>query len=91
MRSYHSPEPLILSVDEADEVSIKETALSVAKALKFEGEIVFDNTKSDGQFRKTASNEKLRQICPDYKFTPIHEGIQKSVDWFIQNYETLRK
>lgn len=91
MRDYHSPEPIILSVDEAAEVSIKDVALSVAKAMEFEGEVVFDTTKADGQFKKTACNSKLRKLRPDYKFNSIDEGIQKSVDWFVANYEELRK
>lgn len=35
--------------------------------------INFDTTKSDGQFKKTASNAKLRTFLPDFKFTPIDE------------------
>mmetsp|Transcript_18111 Transcript_18111/g.23715 ORF Transcript_18111/g.23715 Transcript_18111/m.23715 type:complete len:92 (-) Transcript_18111:1231-1506(-) len=91
MREYHSPEPITLSVDEADEVPIKDVALAVAKAMKFEGEVVFDTDKADGQFKKTAANGKLRKYRPDYKFTTIEEGVQKSVDWFLENYETARK
>jgi len=91
MREYHSPDPITLSVDEADEVPIKDVALAVAKAMKFEGEVVFDTDKADGQFKKTAANGKLRKYRPDYKFTTIEEGVQKSVDWFLENYETARK
>jgi len=91
MRDYHSPEPITLSVDEAAEVSIKDVALAVAKAMKFEGNVVFDTTKADGQFKKTASNVKLRSLRPDYEFVSMEDGIQKSVDWFIENYETCRK
>ncbi len=91
MREYHSPEPITLSVDEETEVSIKDVALSVAKAMKFEGEVIFDATKADGQFKKTAANKKLRGLRPDYKFVSIDDGIQKSVDWFVENYEVARK
>lgn len=34
----------------------------------------FDTTKSDGQFKKTASNEKLRKYMPGFKFTPFKQG-----------------
>jgi len=91
MRDYHSPEPITLSVDETAEVSIKDVALSVAKAMKFEGEVKFDTDKADGQFKKTACNKKLRKHRPDYEFTSMDAGIQKSVDWFVANYENARK
>jgi GDP-L-fucose synthase len=87
MRDYHDPTPITLSVDEAAEVSIRDVALAVAKAMKFEGEV----TKADGQFKKTASNVKLRKYRPDYNFTSMEDGIQKAVDWFVANYETARK
>jgi GDP-L-fucose synthase len=92
LREYdRDPNPITLSVDEADEVSIREVALAVAKACQFDGEIVFDASKADGQFKKTASNHKLRSYRPEYNFTAIDAGIQKSVDWFVANYETARK
>jgi nucleoside-diphosphate-sugar epimerase len=64
-----------LSVGEEDEVSIKEAAETVIKAMDFKGEVVFDTTKSDGQFKKTASNAKLRKYLPDFKFTPFDKGM----------------
>lgn len=91
LREYHDPNPITLSVDEQHEVSIKDVAMAVAKAMQFKGEIVFDVTKADGQFKKTASNKKLRSLKPDYKFTTIPEGVQKTVDWFVANYDTARK
>ncbi|EED87857.1 gdp-fucose synthetase [Thalassiosira pseudonana CCMP1335] len=91
MRDYHSPDPITLSVDESAEVAIKDVAYAVAKAMKFEGKVVFDTSKADGQFKKTACNKKLRGLRPDYQFTSMEDGIQKSVDWFLENYETARK
>eukprot|EP00522_Entomoneis_paludosa_P008082 CAMPEP_0172452460 /NCGR_PEP_ID=MMETSP1065-20121228/10119_1 /TAXON_ID=265537 /ORGANISM="Amphiprora paludosa, Strain CCMP125" /LENGTH=327 /DNA_ID=CAMNT_0013204515 /DNA_START=87 /DNA_END=1070 /DNA_ORIENTATION=- len=91
MRDYHDPTPITLSVDEEAEVPIKDVALSIVKAMKFEGKVEFDTSKADGQFKKTAANKKLRSLRPDYDFTSIDAGIQKSVDWFLANYETARK
>ena len=45
----------------------------------------------DGQYKKTASNAKLRSLLPDYKFTPMKEGIAAAVKWFVDNYEVARK
>jgi GDP-L-fucose synthase len=88
---YDSIEPINLTVGEEDEVSIKEVAFLVAKAMQFEGAITFDTTASDGQHKKTASNAKLLQHLPDFKFTPIDEALQETVDWFVANYEKARK
>lgn len=41
--------------------------------MHFEGKIVFDTTKSDGQYKKTASNKKLKALYPGFEFTPIEE------------------
>ena len=35
----------------------------------------FDTSKSDGQFKKTACNTKLRKYLPDFQFTDIKKGI----------------
>jgi len=34
----------------------------------------FDTTKADGQYKKTASNAKLRKYLPNFKFTPFQDG-----------------
>lgn len=91
MRKYDSIDPIILSVGEEEEVSIKDVALAVAEAMEFKGNVVFDTSKADGQYKKTANNAKLRAHLPDYQFTPMKVGIKRAVDWFLANYETARK
>ncbi|CAD2218855.1 RmlD substrate binding domain/NAD dependent epimerase/dehydratase family/GDP-mannose 4,6 dehydratase/Polysaccharide biosynthesis protein, putative [Angomonas deanei] len=91
MRKYEEEGPIILSVGEEDEVSIGDVVSMISKAIGFEGEIIYDSTKADGQFKKTADNSKLRTYLPDYKFTPMEEGIKKSVEWLVENYDSARK
>ena len=91
LESYDSVEPIILSVDESAEVSISDIALMIAKAMEFSGEVVFDTSRADGQFKKTASNAKLRGYLPDFEFCPIREGIADAVRWFLENYDVARK
>lgn len=88
---YNSVEPLILSVGEEDEVSIGNVAQEIAAAMDFRGEIMFDSSKADGQFKKTASNAKLRSLLPDFQFTPISKGLQQTSAWLEANYEKARK
>ena len=40
-----------------------------------------------GQHRKPAiSNAPI-----DFKFTKLEDGIKNTIDWFIQNYDIVRK
>uniref|UniRef100_A0A182QA08 GDP-L-fucose synthase n=1 Tax=Anopheles farauti TaxID=69004 RepID=A0A182QA08_9DIPT len=91
LRHYDSVDPIILSVDESAEVSIAQLAESLAKAFNFKGRLEFDTTKADGQYKKTASNAKLRQHLPDFQFTDFDIAIKDTVQWYISNYEQARK
>jgi GDP-L-fucose synthase len=90
LREYEEAEPIILSVDEDDEITIREVVENIVEAMDFTGEVVFDETRPDGQYKKTASNAKLRKYLPDYKFTAMKDGLAKSVKWFVENFETAR-
>ncbi|KII66976.1 GDP-L-fucose synthase [Thelohanellus kitauei] len=91
LRDYNDGAPIILCPDEFDEISIADAAESIRKAMKIEQKLVFNPSFADGQFKKTASNKKLRKMWPDFKFTPFSVGIQETVDWFIKNYDKARK
>lgn len=89
--NYQDEEPIIISVSEEDEISIGDAARAVVDAFHFKGNMVFDTSRSDGQYKKTASNAKLLKLFPDFEFTPFKQAIQESVDWFVKNYEVARK
>ncbi|BFG04606.1 probable GDP-L-fucose synthase [Drosophila madeirensis] len=91
LRSYDSVEPIVLSVDEAQEVTIFEVAQAIATAFEFKGKLVCDTSKADGQYKKTASNAKLRSLLPEYTFTDFETAIKTSVEWYRSNYEQARK
>ena len=84
-------DPIILSVPEEAEVSIKEAAMSVVEGMGYTGPVTFDTSKSDGQYKKTACNDKLMRLNPDFKFTPFREAVAKTCQWFETNYDTARK
>ncbi|MFH4974619.1 hypothetical protein AB6A40_001328 [Gnathostoma spinigerum] len=90
LRNYEEVDPIILSVGEEDEKSITDAVNAIVKAFDFRGKIVQDTSKADGQYKKTASNAKLRRYLPDFKFTPFDVAIKESVDWFVENYDTAR-
>lgn len=96
LRHYDQPTPLILSVPEDDEVSIETVARMVARTMDYEHRLVFDMSKADGQFKKTASNAKLQRLYTEregaaFPFTPLEQAVEATVRWFTEHYSDVRK
>jgi len=91
LEEYNEKDSIILSVNEEDEVSIEYVSRTIAKCFDYEHMIKFDDSYSDGQYKKTANNKKLVDLYGKLSFTSIEEGIKKSVNWFIENYDSCRK
>lgn len=66
------------------EISIENVARSIAKCLRYEDAIVFDETYADGQHKKTV---EPNVIFKDRKFTSFADGIKRTVEWFVENAE----
>jgi GDP-L-fucose synthase len=87
--NYNDKEPLILSNDE--EVSIYDLVNIINRHIYFTGTLKLDITKSDGQIKKTISNDKFKNLYPNFKFTSLEEGIKETIRWFYDNYNYIRK
>ena len=75
-----------MMIDET-EVSVMDVARIISKKFGFnENDLIFDETKPKGQFRKPAASD-----IKDFKFKLIGDGINETIDWFIKNYENIRK
>ena len=75
-----------------DELTIKELVYKIAYIMGIDlTSIHFDSTKSDGCIRKTVSNSYYKRVLPQFHFTNIHDGLEKTISWFIENYEVVRK
>jgi GDP-L-fucose synthase len=89
LHNYKENEPIILSTSE--EISIKDVVGMIVELMNFKGDVLFDSTKPDGQFRKPSDNSKIRHYLPDYKFTPIYEGLRETIEYFEKNFNLIRK
>jgi len=87
--NYGGTDPLIISGD--DEISIKDLVGLLVDEFKFKGKVIFDKTKPDGQLRKPSDNSKIKELLPDFEYTPFEQGIKETVNWFIENYDEARK
>lgn len=89
LHNYNENEPIILSTSE--EVSIKQVVEIVVELMNFKGEVIFDSSKPDGQYRKPSDNSKIKHYLPNFKFTPLYEGLKETIEYFEKNYNVVRK
>jgi len=80
----------IVSPPEDHEVSIKQLVNYISTSFDFKNDIVYDTSFADGQIKKTTNNQELIQYIPDFQFTPLQQGIYKTVQFFKENYAMLR-
>lgn len=74
------------------EYQIKEILSMISCKLNFNyNDIYFNDNYSDGILKKTVSSKKFREIFPDFKFTELNEGLDKTIDWFLNNTKTIRE
>ena len=67
--------------------SIKEiTKIGMESCDKGDLNIVYDNTKPDGQYRKDVDSSKLISVMKDFKFISLEDGIRRVYDNFSQRY-----
>jgi GDP-L-fucose synthase len=80
---YGDKDSIILA--DENEWSIGEVAGMIAKAFDMEDRIVFDISKEDGQYKKTASTEKLKKLYGEFEFVDMEKKISEVVEWFCRN------
>ena len=89
LENYDEEEPIILSSSE--EVSIKQLVNLVVELMEFEGEVIWDESKPNGQYRKPSDNSKIKKYLPNFEFTSLREGLKETIDFVKNNYSLIRK
>jgi GDP-L-fucose synthase len=89
IEKYDSTDSIILSP--LEEVSIKDIAKMIADKMDYKSVIFFDESFSDGQYRKWVDNSKLTTIFPEFSFTSLGDGLAETIEWFVDNYDGIRK
>jgi GDP-L-fucose synthase len=77
---YDGAEPVNLGT--GDEISIRELAELVAELTGFEGELVWDTSKPNGQPRRQLDVSRAEQLFGFRARTPLRAGIERTVTWY---------
>jgi GDP-L-fucose synthase len=80
----------IINISSGTSVSIKDLTETIAAVVQFEGEILWDTSKPDGQMEKGFSVDKMQEILAFKPSVNLRDGLAKTYDWFVENYGKAR-
>jgi len=83
MEKYDSPEPVNLG--NGREITIRQLTEIIASLVGFEGKIVWDKTKPDGQPRRCLDTSRAKEAFGFVARTPFEEGLRKTIEWYRAN------
>jgi len=77
---YDGAEPV--NVGSGEEISIRDLAELVAELTGFEGEIVWDTSKPNGQPRRRLDTARAEELFGFRARTGLREGLERTVAWY---------
>tara|TARA_B100002019_G_C21153528_1_gene539482 strand:+ start:67 stop:951 length:885 start_codon:yes stop_codon:yes gene_type:complete len=79
-----NPRQNLINVGSGSEISIKELALLIKKIISYDGELVFDNSKPDGNPRKLLDSKILNNLewSPRYD---LEDGLELTYSWYLKS------
>jgi GDP-L-fucose synthase len=78
---YDDSEPVNLGTDH--EVTIRETIETIARLVGFEGELLWDPSKPDGQPRRRVDPSRAEHAFGWRAQMPFEEGMRRTIDWYL--------
>ena len=84
---YDSPDPV--NIGSATEASIRELATTIGAMVGFEGEIVWDTSKPNGQPRRKLDVSKAKERFGFEATMPLREGLERTYRWYLDHGRTL--
>ena len=81
MERYESPEPMNLG--SGREITIKDLTTLVAKLSGFQGKIVWDPSKPDGQPRRCLDVSRAKEQIGFTAGTSLEDGLRNTINWYV--------
>jgi GDP-L-fucose synthase len=79
---YNESEPVNLG--SGFEISIKNLVEKIAKMTGFEGDLVWDTSKPNGQPRRALDTSRAEEKFGFKAQTDFDEGLKKTIDWYLE-------
>lgn len=82
LATQHYNKPIPINLGSSFEISIKRLAELIKKLTGFEGMIIWDRTKPDGQPRRKLNTQKAKKEFGFVAKTDFEEGLEKTIEWY---------
>lgn len=79
---YNKSEPV--NIGTGKEIKIKDLVCLIAKILKYDGKIIWDKTKPDGQPRRCLDTSKAYSEFGFKAKTDFKKGLKKTINWYLK-------
>lgn len=79
---YYTNNTQPLNIGTPTEVTIKQLVNEVKTIVEYNGKIMWDKSKNDGQMRKMLDISTLQSLCPDFEFTDFTTALTNTINWY---------
>lgn len=84
--TYNQPEPVNLGAQM--EITIKELLQLIVELTGFQGKIIWDTTKPDGQPRRSVDAGRAKAAFGFKAEVDFREGLKRTIDWYRTHHQT---
>ncbi|HEY9122355.1 MAG TPA: NAD-dependent epimerase/dehydratase family protein, partial [Brevefilum sp.] len=78
-------ESLPVNLGSGFEISIKDLAEKIARMTGFEGDLVWDTSKPNGQPRRALDTSRAKEKFGFEARVDFDEGLQETIKWFLEH------
>ncbi len=82
-----TPEPINLGTGK--EIKIKELVSEIGEQMGFEGDIVYDHSKPDGQPRRCLDTQRAEERLGFKAATDLQTGLKQTIEWFLGEQQCI--
>jgi GDP-L-fucose synthase len=80
---YDGPDPV--NIGTGSEISISELASLIAELVGYEGELVWDTSKPNGQPRRRLDTSRAERLFNFRARTSLREGLERTIAWYLES------
>jgi GDP-L-fucose synthase len=82
--SYDKPAPV--NIGTGDEITIRRLAELICELCRYEGQIVWNATRPDGQLRRALDVTRARHEFGFQASTTLEQGLRETITWYQEHH-----